>query len=94
MKKGINLLEQFDQLTPLEPTAEWSDQLLERISQSDSKSYDLQSRRLFYLVVAFLLAANALSLTRSWLNDRSQQNSMDLKTLASEYLISTNSAKF
>ena len=94
MKKGINLLEQFDQLAPLEPSAAWNDQLLERISQSDSKSHDLQSRRLFYLVIALLLAVNVLSLTRSWLNDWSKQNSMEMKTLASEYLISTNSAKF
>ena len=94
MKKGINLLEQFDQLPILEPSAEWQEQLLTRTNQTGSKSNELLSLRLVYIAIALLLVVNILSLTRSWLNDKAQQESINLRTLASEYLISSNSSTY
>jgi len=94
MKNGTNLLDQFDQLPSLEPSSEWQEQLLKRIHQPGTKSQELLSRKLVYLAVVLLLAVNIFSLTRIWLNDRAQQDSMNLRTLASEYLISTNSSKY
>ena len=94
MEKGTNLLEQFDKLPTIEPSGEWGEQLLTRINQSGTKSHEILSLRLVYLAVVLPLAVNIFSLTRSWINERSQQESMNLKTLASEYLISTDSSKF
>ena len=93
MKNGTNLLDQFDQLPTIEPSPEWREQLLTRIHQPGMKSHELLNRRLVYLAVVVLLAVNIFSLTRIWLNDRAQEDSMSLRTLASEYLISTNSSK-
>ncbi len=94
MKKEENLISQFDHLNSIEPTAEWNEQLLRRLNQAGQKSKRLSGNRLALLAIILLFAINVYSLSKSWLNERSQENSNGLRSIANEYLISTNSSKF
>lgn len=94
MKNKINLLERFEQLGSIEPTAEWNERVMFRISQPDIKKGKNFDSRLVLAAILLLLAINVFAVTRSWLHEKSQQDGSNLRDIASEYLISTNSSKF
>jgi hypothetical protein len=94
MKKEINLFEQFDRLNAIEPSAEWNERLQLRLNgPCTKKSYYSGGRWMLYTIF-LLLAINLVSITTSWLNERSQQNALNMRSIATEYLISSNSSKF
>ena len=94
MKNRIDLLERFEHMKSIEPTAEWNEKIMFRINQSDAKKDKNFGSRLVLFAIFLLLAINVFSVSKSWLQERSQQNTTNLKDIASEYLISTNSSKF
>lgn len=94
MKKGVNPLDKFDQILSIEPSAEWDGKLLQKINQTRAKRMELTGNRLLLLVVLLLVAMNIFSFSKSWLNDQSAQNRDNLKSIAAEYLITTNSSKY
>lgn len=94
MKNRIDLLEQFEHLPSIEPSAEWNEKVMSRISQPGANQDKNSGSRLVLFAILLLLAINVFSLTRSWLQDKSQQDGSNLRVIASEYLISTNSSKF
>ena len=87
----MNILEQFDHIETIEPSAQWNQRLMQRIDQTSQQEQKPLVRNLILLVVIFLLAFNLFSFTKSYLNDRALQNSLVLKNIATEYLITTNS---
>lgn len=94
MGKSINLIEKFDQLDSVEPSAGWEEKVLLKINGPRKKDKDFSGIRLFFLAMILLLAFNIFSISKSWLNERTQQNRTNLMCIASEYLITTNSSKF
>lgn len=94
MIKDNNLLEKLDHLDSIEPSAEWTDRLMYRMDQIDMKSTGLPGSKLVLYAILLLLLVNIISFSKSWLNERSHQNSVNMKNIASEYLISTNSSKY
>ena len=94
MKNKIDLLERFEHLKSIEPSAEWNEKIMLRINQPDAKKDSNTGSMLVVFAIFLLLAINVFSVTKSWLNERSQQNGTNLRAIASEYLITTNSSKF
>jgi hypothetical protein len=94
MIKDNNLLEKFEQLDSIEPSTEWTDRLMYRMDQIDKKPAVLPGSKMVLYAILLLLLVNIISFSKSWLNERSQQNSLNMKNIASEYLISTNSSKY
>ncbi len=86
----MNILEQFDQIETIEPSAQWNQRLMERIDQTNQHEEKPLARNLILFAIFFLLAFNLFSFTKSYLNDRALQNSLVLKSIATEYLITTN----
>ena len=90
MKKDMNILEQFDQIEILEPSEQWNQRLMQRIDKTSQQEEKPVARNFIMLAIVLLLAFNVLSFTKSYLNDRALQNSLVLKNIATEYLITTN----
>ena len=86
----MNILEQFDHLETIEPSAEWNQRLMQRIDKSSQNEEKPLARNFVMFAIAFLLAFNVLSFTKSYLNDRALQNSIVMKNIATDYLITTN----
>ena len=87
----MNILEQFDHLETIEPSAQWNQRLIQRIDQSGQHEEKPLARNLIRLAVILLLVFNLFSFTKSYLNDKALQDSIVLKNIATEYLITTNS---
>lgn len=94
MKKEVNLFEHFERLNSIEPSAEWNEKLLHRIEETSTKKLDFSGSRWALYTIFLLLAINLLSFSKSWLNERSQLNAANMRNIASEYLITSNSSKF
>jgi hypothetical protein len=94
MKREQNLLDRFDQLSSIEPSENWDRQLMNRVQLSGRRSHKDYSGRLVLYVILLLLAFNIFSFSKSWMNEQSLQSSNNLRNIASDYLISTNSSKF
>jgi hypothetical protein len=90
MKKEMNILEQFDHLETIEPSAEWNQRLMQRIDKTSQLDEKPLARNIIMLAIVILLAFNVFSFTKSYLNDREVQNNIVLKNIATEYLITTN----
>lgn len=87
----MNILEQFDHIETIEPSAQWNQRLMQRIDQTGQYGEKPLARNFIMFAVIFLLAFNLFSFTKSYLNDRALQDSIVLKNIATEYLITTNS---
>ena len=94
MKNKIDLLERFEHLKSIDPSAEWNEKLLFRISHPGSKKHENRGSRLVLLALFLILAINIFSLSKNWFQERTLQNDTNLRVIASEYLISTNSSKY
>ncbi|MBA3665508.1 MAG: hypothetical protein H0W61_15045 [Bacteroidetes bacterium] len=94
MKKDKNILEQFENLTPLEPSAEWDKGLWEKLDRPYTKQDSGPFTRIVLLGLLFLLSLNVYYICGDLLSDKKTQTSSKLKTIASEYLISTNSSNY
>lgn len=86
----MNILEQFDHLETIEPSAEWNQRLMQRIDKTSQLDEKPLGRNIIMLAIVILLAFNVFSFTKSYLNEREVQNSIVLKNIATEYLITTN----
>ena len=87
---NMNILEQFDHLESIEPTAEWNQRLMQRIDKTSQHEEKPHAGTFIMLAIVVLLAFNLFSFTKSYLNDRALQNSIALKNIATDYLITTN----
>jgi len=94
MGKRINLIDKFDQLDSIDPSAGWDEKLLSKINQPRYKRADYSGTRLIFFAALILLVFNLFSISKNWINERSERNRTNLKYIASEYLITTNSSKF
>ena len=86
----MNILEQFDHLETIEPSAEWNQRLMQRIDKTSRQEEKPFARNIIMLAIVILLAFNLFSFTKSYLNEREVQNSIVMKNIATDYLITTN----
>ena len=94
MKREKNLLEKFDQLPTLEPSEDWTKQLMLRVGEPGRSGRSRSGARLVFLAILILVVVNMISYTKSWLNERSRQDAYNMKNIAAEYLITSNSSKY
>lgn len=94
MNSSNHLFEHFEQMESIEPSPDWNDRLLSKIEQSVEKKEDHYFSRLVLIAIFLLLILNVFSLSKSYLREKSQMEMADMKRIASEYLISTNSSKY
>jgi hypothetical protein len=94
MKREQEIIEKFNQISNIEPSAEWNKMLMKRFNQKRpelSKSY---VTGLILISVIILLMINILSFSHSKILDIKQQKTNGLKDIASEFMINTNSSKY
>ena len=90
----MDTLEFFDLLMPIEPSVNWEGKLQQRIQRSEHRPIEYSGSRMLVLTILILLAFNLFSFSKNWLNERSLQSNKNMRNIAAEYLISTNSSKF
>ena len=94
MKKEVNLIEQFERLNSIEPSAEWNERLMLQLNGPGVNKRGYFGGQWVVYALFLLLAINLVSITTSWLNERSNQNALNMRSIATEYLISSNSSNF
>jgi hypothetical protein len=94
MKNDRELLEKFDHLATLEPSAEWNRILMTRIDQAVAHPAGSNGSQIVLISIILLIVVNIFSISKSWQETRSRQDNENMKLIASEYLISTNSSKY
>ena len=94
MKKEKNILEQFESLSSIEPSAEWNDQLMQKLNHSQRVSGNASANKLVLFATVVLLAVNVFSVSNKLKSDNEQQSREKLKNVATEFLINTSSSKY
>ena len=94
MNKEKNILEQFESLSSIEPSAEWNDQLMQKLNHSQRVSGNASANKLVLLATVVLLAVNVFSVSNKFKSDNEQQSREKLKNVATEFLINTSSSKY
>jgi hypothetical protein len=94
MNKKDNILNQFENIPLIEPSSEWNNQLLQKFDDANRVSPGLSVTRLVMVALVALLILNIFSFSKNILNASRQTSSNNMKKIATEFLISTNSSKF
>lgn len=94
MGKEVNLLERFEQLPTIEPSVEWKEKLMLRLEESNMKKQDTSGSRWAIYFLFLLLMVNVIAYSRDWWKENSQMNTVSMRSIATEYLITSNSSKF
>jgi len=94
MEREKELLDKYDCLPSVEPSAEWNKKLMARITGSGKQQSGYKESKLVLFAVILLIFINLLSFSKYFLEARSIQNNENMKLVATEYLISTNSSKY
>ena len=94
MNKEKNILEQFESLSSIEPSAEWNDQLMQKLNHSQRVSGNASANKLVLFATVVLLAVNVFSVSNKLKSDNEQQSREKLKNVATEFLINTSSSKY
>lgn len=89
----MKLIEQFDNIEPIEPSAEWHNKLMQRIEQSTVTVDDKNATQWMIVSTVILLLINVYVFTNESIpKHQMQQNTY--KNIAEELLISSNSSKY
>ena len=94
MNKEKNILEQFESLSSIEPSAEWNDKLMQKLNRSQRVSGNASANKLVLFATVVLLAVNVFSVSNKFKSDNEQQSREKLKNVATEFLINTSSSKY
>ena len=94
MHNKQDLYQQFEQLHPIAPSAEWSSQLHHKWQQTRLQHPSKGISKVLVLGVALLIGLNVFALSSSLINRSKQAKLSRSKTVAGQLLISTSSSKF
>lgn len=89
-----NILEQFERMDSIEPTAEWETQLVQKLNRTQRDSRQTTSNNLILLTTVVLLAINVCWFSKQFMSDNEEQSRAQLKDIANELLINTSSSKY
>ena len=89
-----DLLEQFENLHSIEPSEEWNDKLLQRLNSPHHAKGNTTALKMALIAVVVLLAFNIFSITKMTPRENRQQESTNLRSIANEFLIYSNSSKY
>ena len=94
MNTEKNILEQFESISSIEPSAEWKGKLMQKLNHSQRVSGNTSSNKLVLFATVVLLAVNVFSVSNKFKSDNEQQSREKLKNVATEFLINTSSSKY
>ena len=94
MNKEKNIIEQFESISSIEPSAEWKDKLMQKLSRSERTSGNTYANKLVLFAAVVLLAVNMFSFSNKLKSENEQQSREKLKKIATEFLINTSSSKY
>jgi hypothetical protein len=94
MKSKEDVLELFENLEIIEPSADWEEKFSGKLSLSHNIPGGMPAKAWVLLAVILLFTVNLISFSKSWQNDTALQKGKNLKNFASEFLINTNSSKY
>ena len=94
MKNGEIIFEYFESLETLEPSEEWNTKLLQKLAHSKRVSVKGVTNYLIIVLMLVIMSLNVYAVSGSLISYRQKQNTMTLKNIASEILISTDSSKY
>ena len=94
MNTEKNILEQFESISSIEPSAEWKDKLMQKLNRSQRVSGNAPANKLVLFATVVLLAVNVFSFSNKLKSDNEQQSREKLKNVATEFLINTSSSKY
>ena len=94
MNTEKNILEQFENLSSIEPSAEWNDKLMQKLNRSQKVSGNAPANKFVLFATVVLLAVNVFSFSNKLKSDYEQQSKEKLKNVATEFLINTSSSKY
>jgi hypothetical protein len=92
--KENNILDQFENLGTIEPSSEWDERFFNKLSHSSPVQGKNYAGRMIIYAMVLLFAINIFSFIESRHSAFRYQKLNSLKNIASELLISTNSAKY
>ena len=94
MNTEKNILEQFESISSIEPSAEWNDKLMQKLNRSQRTSGNTSANKLVLFATVVLVAVNVFSFSNKLKSDNEQQSREKLKNVATEFLINTSSSKY
>ena len=94
MERAEKILAHLDHLESIEPSAEWNHRLMSRINAREHRINKINFISILLIATFFLAAINLLSLTTGRHQNMARENSNELKNIASDFLITTNSSKY
>lgn len=94
MENKNNLLQQFEDLAPIEPREEWKEQLLQNLGQSSITSHRIPTYAWMMVALIVLLSINILSFSKGFTSQNSDKNVSNYKTVANEFFITSSSSKY
>ena len=94
MNKEKNILEKFESISSIEPSAEWNDKLMQKLNRSQRVSGNAPANKLVLFTTVVLLAVNVFSFSIKLKSDNEQQSREKLRNVATEFLINTSSSKY
>ena len=94
MNTDKNILEQFESISSIEPSAEWKDKLMQKLNRSQRVSGNAPVNKLVLFATVVVMAVNVFSVSSKLKSDNEQQSREKLKNVATEFLINTSSSKY
>ncbi len=86
--------EAFEGFSMIEPTEAWNSRLWEKIEKNPSSRKENSSNRRLMGMISFLLIINFFAFASNTLSSRKLAHQKELRGVANEFLISTNSSKY
>ena len=94
METEYNLLKQFENLTPIEPSVDWNEQLMQNLKHTSKISHKVPTYAWVMVVMVILLSLNLISFSKGFISQNSDQNVSNYKNVANEFFITTSSSKY
>ena len=94
MNTEKNILEQFESISSIEPSAEWNDKLMQKLNRTQRVSGNTSSNKLVLFATVVVMAVSVFSVSSKLKSDNEQQSREKLRNVATEFLINTSSSKY
>ena len=94
MQEKQNLLEQFENLSPPATNAEWNAGVFQKLKVARDQKSILKSTNSGVALGICLLVVNVITVSNYFLQTKNEAPKNELKELASDILVQTNSSKY
>jgi hypothetical protein len=94
MENEKNILNQFENLAPIEPSNAWSKMVIQKMDNSRKRSEGNLWTVFLFSTIVILLSINLFSFTKSLKQEKKQENYSKYQNVANEFLVTSNSSKY